>query len=75
MVDITSASPDEIVADAARVTKMVCENENVSSATLTELVKWLCAYTMRMGKDLNEIPHKSQADIQKEIQCWADRIN
>lgn len=71
MIDITTATVQEVVKDAIDITKRVASNQTISEDNLREIVSWLCAYTIRLSKDLKGIQCDSYEDVQKEIAGWA----
>ena len=74
MVDLNTATAEEVVSDAVRITQMVSKERSLSSGVLFELVEWLCAYTIRLHNDLMGIPSKSHEDVQKEIERWSEIV-
>ena len=74
MIDVSTATAEEVVEDAGQITKMVNADPPLSAGVLTELIKWLCAYTIRLYNDCKGIPCESQEDIQREIKRWSEVV-
>ena len=74
MIDVSTATAEEVVKDAVRITQMVNAEPSLSTGVLTELINWLCAYTMRLRKALNGIPCETQEAVQEEIRQWSEAV-
>lgn len=74
MIDVSTATAEEVVKDAVQITQMVNDDASLSTGVLTELINWLCAYTIRLYNDSKGIPRESQEDIQREIKRWSEVV-
>lgn len=74
MLDISTASSEEIIEEAKRILMIVRSNNQLSNSTLLELINWLCAFVIRLGNDIKGIPCKTEAEAKQEIAEWAKDV-
>jgi len=74
MIDVSTASSEEIIEEAKRILMIVRADNELSTGTLSELIEWLCAFVIRLGYDIKGIPRKTETEAQKEIAEWAKGV-
>ncbi len=74
MIDVSTASGDEVIEEAKRILAIVRNDKELSTGTLSELINWLCALVIRLGNDAKGIPCMTKAEVQNEITEWAKGV-
>ena len=74
MIDVSTASSEEIIKEAKRILMIVRADNELSTGTLSEFIEWLCAFVIRLGHDIKGIPHMTESEMQKEIAEWANGV-
>lgn len=74
MIDVSTASSEEIIEEARRILTIVQSDNKLSTGTLSEFIKWLCALVVRLGKDIKGHPCMTKAEMQNEISEWAKGV-
>ena len=74
MIDVSTASSEEIIKEAERILKIVRADNELSTGTLAEFVEWLCAFVIRLGRDIKGSRRMTAVEVQKEITEWAKGV-
>ena len=65
MVDIETATNEEIADQAVQILRLVREEKELKESTLRELIEWLVCYVLRLNNDLQGVPHKTEQEVEK----------
>lgn len=71
MINVSTATPDEIVSEAIAILQSV-KKHDMSQLACAEYMEWLCAMIIRLSNDLNGRPHPTEEDEKRNIQHWAE---
>ena len=74
MLDVSTASSEEIIEEAKRILRIVRNDSELSTGTLSEFINWLCSFVIRLGHDIKGIPCTTDAEMRNEIAEWAKGV-
>ena len=72
MIDLETASSDEIIAEAKETLTVLRNRKNLPENTALELTEWLFAYGIRLIKDMKGFKTKSEEEIDEEVKKSAE---
>ena len=78
VIDVATASSEEIVEAAKEILTVVKSNQNLPTEVLSDFIDWLCEYVFRLWKDINGKHDVSKEEILKrieeKIEEWAKMV-
>lgn len=74
MIDLSVASGVEIVAEAKRILAILKKYKDLPMEVKTDYKEWMIALGVRLRNDAKGVPHMTEAEIQEEIEGWAEEL-
>ena len=74
MIDLATASSDELIAAAKQTLLDLKNNKHLSTAAALDLTEWLYAYGLQLIRVSSGIPVRSEEEIDEEIKKLAESV-
>ena len=74
MIDLSTASSDEIVAEAKRILAILKKYKDLPKEVKKDYKEWMLALGVRLRNDAKGVPHMTEEEIQAEIDGWAELV-
>ena len=74
MIDLETASSEEIIAKAKETLTLLKAHKNLPPDVALDLTEWLIAFGIRLIRDAKGIPLKSEEEIDEEIKKLAESV-